>query len=117
MAAAKLPLWILPPASADPWPVVPTAVALAQEATVVPVPPPSVDRGVSVHLLGGAVFFQQIHPQNLPYAAMFQGDGYAVAAVAGLSAGTPLDALYPGLAHAHDRDARLRRPEAPLPQC
>ena len=34
----------------------------------------------------------------MPYIATFQGDGYAVAAVAGLSANTPIDHEFPGLA-------------------
>jgi hypothetical protein len=95
---AKLPLWVLPPRGPDPWPLVPAAAALAEEAAIVAAPPPAIDRGVTEHLLGGSVFFQKIHPASLPYVATFQGDGYAVAAVAGLSAHTPMDALFPGLA-------------------
>ena len=34
----------------------------------------------------------------LPFLAMFQGDGYALAAIAGPGAGTDADAAVPGLA-------------------
>ncbi len=109
--APRRPLWILPPAIADPWTGLPPAAALAQNAAVIAVPPPHVDCGVMAHLFSGAVFLQRIYlptptgegtidpfVYELPYIAVFQGDGYAVAAVAGFSAGTPLDARYPDLA-------------------
>jgi hypothetical protein len=116
--APKRPLWVLPPSTPDPWrafPPTPPAAALALPAAVSPLPSPEIDRGVNAHLLGGAVLFQRVHlavaaatqeadaagtaPSNeLPYIAVFQGDGYAVAAIAGFSAGTAIDALYPELA-------------------
>lgn len=116
--APRRPLWVLPPPVPEPWrafPPTPPAAALALPAAVVPLPPPAIDRGVHAHLLGGAVLFQRVHlavaaatqgadpapvpPNNeLPFIAVFQGDGYAVAAIAGFSAGTPIDALYPELA-------------------
>jgi len=99
-------------------PPTPPAAALALGAAVVPVPPPGIDRGVTAHLLGGAVLYQRVRlalasdpttqpaetpegltPFNeLPFIAVFQGDGYALAAIAGLSAGTAIDATYPELA-------------------
>lgn len=82
---------------------------------MVAVPPPAVDRGVIEHLLGGTVLYQKLHsqPGALPYAASFQGDGYAVAAVAGLSAGTPLDAAWPPLAHTRTVVTPLKEDEKP----
>jgi hypothetical protein len=109
----KLPIWILPPNSLDPWSAVPSAAALAEEAAVVPLPPPQVDRGVTAHLFGGAVIFQKSHPERLPYIATFQGDGYAVAAVAGLGAGTPLDAVHPWLARTRSVVSPVRDDEKP----
>src|SRR5262249_11948290 len=113
----KLPTWLLPPPSADPWPLVPPAAGLAQNAVVVPVPPPDIDRGATLHLLGGAVFFQRVRlpaigsaastapaehaaplTSNMPFIAVFQGEGFAAAATAGLSAGTDLDDAFPLLA-------------------
>jgi len=118
---AKRPLWVLPPLAADPWhvlPPTPPVAALALGAVVAPVPPPGIDRGVTAHLMGGAVLIQRVRlpvaldpatqpieaaegavPFNeLPFIAVFQGDGFALAAIAGLSAGTPIDAVYPELA-------------------
>jgi hypothetical protein len=110
--ARRKPLWILPPPIPNPWPLVPAPATLAQGAAVVPLPPPQVDRGVSAHLLGSAVLFQRIHlavpnanpadpppASELPYIVVVQGDRYALAAVAGLSANSPIDALFPALAH------------------
>jgi len=114
------PLWILPPATSTRWP--PPPAALAAGAVVVPVPPPEVDRGATAQLLNGSVFLERIDvasdlpatpatdtapsaarsvpSASSPFIALFQGDGYALAALAGPSAGTPLDALLPGLAQA-----------------
>jgi hypothetical protein len=92
---SKLPVWVLPP----PGESIPAAVGLAEGAAVVEVPPAAVDHGATEHLLGGAAFYQKLHgPAEAPYVAAFQGDGYAVAAIAGFSAGTPLDAAWPMLA-------------------
>jgi len=94
----------LPPHAADPWVVgaaAPAAVALGEGAAIAAVPPPGIDHGATEHLLGGAVMFQKLQSGagwTLPYVTAFQGDGYSIAAVAWLSAGTPLDAMYPGLA-------------------
>ncbi len=102
---ALRPFWVLPPALSDPTSHTPAppAAALAAGAAVAPLPPPAVDHGVAVHLLNGTVLFQRVHPADtnaadLPFVAVFQGDSYAVAAIAGLSAGTPIDALFPTLA-------------------
>jgi hypothetical protein len=101
---SKAPVWVLPPRVADPWALgaaAPAAVALGEGAAIAAVPPPGIDHGATEHLLGGAVMFQKLQPGagwTLPYVVAFQGDGYSIAAVAGLSAGTPLDAMYPGLA-------------------
>jgi len=84
-----------------PWGFSPAAAGLAAGAAVVPLPPPAVDRGVTAHLLGGAAFLQRVDPESLPYIAVFQGgggDGYGVAVVAGLSAHTAVDAMFPALA-------------------
>jgi hypothetical protein len=101
----RLPLWILPPRGEFAAPI-PPAAALATGATVVPIPAPEADHGVTAHLLNGTVFIQRIHlatlspdaPSPLPFIALFQGDGYSLAAIAGPSAGTELDAALPGLA-------------------
>jgi len=93
--AGKRAVWILPEAAAAPATLVPAAVALAGGAKVVPVPPG--DRGVTLHLLGGAVLYQQLHAACPPFLAVFQGNGLAVAAVAGMGAGTPQDLAWPGL--------------------
>lgn len=105
---AKTPLYLLPPppGAGTIWP--PPAAALAQGASVVAVPAPEVDHGVTAHLLGGAVLLERVQlsvpsagaPQTsrVPFIAVFQGDGYSVAAIAGFSAGTDLDAAFPALA-------------------
>ena len=96
---SKLPVWVLPPRGEAAWGTLPAVVGLTEGAAVVAVPPTGVDRGVVEHLLGGAVFYQKLRgAAEAPYVATFQGDGYAVAAVAGFSAGTPLDAAWPELA-------------------
>lgn len=107
-AGVKKPLWLLPPVPGIAW--TPPAAGLAAGAAQVAVPGPEVDHGVTAHLLGGTVFVQRLQitvptsdptdPQasNIPFVAMFQGDGYGVAAVAGFSAGADLDAQYPHLA-------------------
>jgi hypothetical protein len=104
----KIPFFLLPPASGTLWP--PAAAGLTAGAALVAVPPPNVDNGVTEHLLGGAVMLQRVQvsvassdpngPQStkVPFAAVFQGDGYSLAAVAGFSAGTELDAAFPSLA-------------------
>ncbi len=103
------PLWLLPPGAYH-WGDTPAAAALAEGASMVGLPAPAEDRGVTAHLLGGSVLFQNLsdahaHPEEalahragLPWMAVFQGDHFAVAAIAGLGAGTPLDLRYPGLA-------------------
>src|SRR5262249_52849324 len=103
-ALKQLPLWLLPPLGAN---TCPPAVGLAQNAAVVTVSPPELDHGVTAHLLNDTVLFQPVRlvstadaPIQFPFVAVFQGDGYAVAAIAGLSAGTDLDADLPGLARA-----------------
>ncbi len=104
----KLPLYVLPPMPGKAW--APAAAGMAAGAAWVGVPGPEADHGVAAHLLGGSVFIQRLQvtvptadrnaPDTtaLPFVAVFQGDGYAVAAVAGFSAGTDIDALYPSLA-------------------
>jgi hypothetical protein len=100
----KRAVWVLPPlgmvrGQVAWWQAVPAAAGLAEGAAVVAVPPARVDRGVVEHLLGGAVFYQKLHgAAEAPYVAVFQGDGYAVAAVAGFGANTPLDEAWPELA-------------------
>ena len=61
------------------------------------VPVPDFDRGVTVHLFGQSVFYQRLRPDLPPFLAVFQGNGYAVAAIAGLGAGTPNDMEWPWL--------------------
>jgi len=99
-ALGKLPVWMIPTIGWD-WEWKSGAVGLAEDAAVVPVPEPGVDHGATVHLLGATVFFQKLSSASFPYVAAFQGDGYAVAAVAGQSAGTPLDGMYPALTKSH----------------
>jgi hypothetical protein len=111
------PLWILPAPAAGESNPIPPAAALARNAVVVPVPPSHVDHGVTAHLLNGVVFIQRVNlaslnsdaPAPLPFIALFQGDGYSVAAIAGPSAGTELDASLPGLA----RSRTVVEPERP----
>ncbi len=55
------------------------------------------DRGITLHLLGGAVLYQQLHASCPPYVVVFQGNGYAVGVIAGMGAGTPNDRAWPGL--------------------
>ena len=90
-ALGKLPLWILPPPGGE---VPAAAIQLAEDAAVVTIPAPAIDHGATAHLLGGAAFYQKLSPASFPYVAVFQGDGYSVAAVAGQSAGAPLDGIY-----------------------
>jgi hypothetical protein len=71
------------------------AFTLAQTdatAGLAAVPVPDFDRGVSVHLLEQAVFYQRLRPQVPPFVAVFQGNGYSLAAIAGPGAGSPTDA-------------------------
>jgi hypothetical protein len=124
-ALRQKPSWILPPLLEDPWPLVPPAAALAAGAAVVPLPPPQVDHGVTAHLLGDAVLSQRVHlaaaalgpPNNpardLPFIAVFQGDRYALAAIAGLSANTPIDASFPALARTRTLVEPVRPDEKP----
>lgn len=104
------PTWVLP-AGAYHWADVPAAAAMAEGAAMVGLPAPADDRGVTAHLLGGSVLFQSLranHPDapdaapgdmpSLPFMAVFQGDNFSVAAIAGLGAGTALDVRFPGLA-------------------
>ena len=119
----KVPLWVLPALGMS-WP--PPAASLAQGAAVAPVAPPEIDRGVTAHLLNGTVFFQRVRratPDDdktdagtnfqLPFIAVFQGDGYALAAIAGLSAGTDLDAAYPALARTRSQVQPVTPDEKP----
>jgi hypothetical protein len=94
---------------------------------VVPVPPPSVDNGVTAHLLNGTVFFQRLSiavptadptapdTSNIPYIALFQGDGYCVAGIAGFAAGTDLDAQFAALAHTPTQVEPQKPDEKPYP--
>ncbi len=93
-AAPKRALWILPSATAD-GASIPPAAALAAGVKVVAVP--NGDRGITLHLLGGAVLYQQLHGSNPPYVVVFQGNGFAVGVIAGMGAGTPNDRAWPGL--------------------
>ena len=101
------PVWVLPgPGQMSP------AALLAEGVKVVPVWSADAvgevgDRGVTAHLLGGAALFERVRPELPPYIAVFQGDGYALAAVAGLGAGTAVDAAWPGLVRAAG-DAKAR---------
>lgn len=61
------------------------------------VPVPDLDRGVTLHLFGEAVFYQRIRPELPLFIGVFQGNDYAVAAVAGLGAGAPNDLDWPNL--------------------
>ncbi|MGN6370906.1 MAG: hypothetical protein ACTHN5_21845 [Phycisphaerae bacterium] len=90
----KLPLWVMPSPGGE---APAAAIALAEDGAVVTIPAPGADHGATAHLLGGAAFYQKLSAAGYPYVAAFQGDGYAVAAVCGVGAGTPLDALYPAL--------------------
>jgi hypothetical protein len=74
----------------------------------------TLDRGVTAHLLGGAVFFQHLHADVPPCIAVFQGDGFAVAGISGFHAPTPLDAAFPAVAAASQTiaPARAERPRA-----
>gem|GEM_PF-2920419 len=93
----KTPIWLLPPTgkqnaevrmqSIDP--SVPS-LALAESLAIIPVPSPTEDRGVTAHLFGGAVLFQRLHPEALPYIAIFQGEDYAVAAVGSFQGNAPV---------------------------
>ena len=93
----KTPIWLLPPAGKQNAevrmqgiePSVPS-LALAESLAIIPVPPPAEDRGVTAHLFGGAVIFQRLHPEALPYIAIFQGEDYAVAAVGGFQGNVPV---------------------------
>ena len=93
------PLWVLPGVGQ-----MSPAALLAEGVKVVPVwrgdgtTVAVGDRGVTAHLFGGAALFERVRPELPPYIAVFQGDGYAVAAVAGLGAGTAVDKAWPGLA-------------------
>jgi hypothetical protein len=110
---AKKPLHILPPRSGRPWP--PAAAGLAAGAALMAAPPPELDHGVTAHLFGGAAFTQRLRltvptanpaepdSTDIPFVAVFQGDGYALAAIAGFGAGTDLDSLYPALARTPTR--------------
>jgi hypothetical protein len=120
-AFARRPLWVLPPTAGDAGalaPPIPPAAALTAGAVVAPLPPPAADRGATAHLLGGTVLLTPIHlagakVEELPFIAVFQGDGYAVAAVAGLSAGTRLDALFPTLARTRTAVEPVRPSDEP----
>lgn len=79
-------------------PAMPPAAALAMGITTVPLPPH--DRNATVQLLSSVALFEVVHPDHPPYIAVFQGNGYAIAAIAGPGAATPLDARYPQLAAA-----------------
>ena len=83
----KKPLWVLPSRTGA---GVPAAALKAANAAVIPVT--LADRNVVPQLLGGTVATERMHEGIPPYVAIFQGDGYAVAAIAGLGAGTLLDA-------------------------
>lgn len=109
VANTRTPLWVLPPRIANPLaPASSPAVALAEGAAVTCVPAMAADRGVTAHLFGGAVFFQNVHPEIPPYMCAFQGDGFAVAAIAGFHAATPLDGAFPALAAAAQTVAPLK---------
>ena len=120
---AKKALYLLPPMAGGTW--APSAAGLAAGATLVPAPSPDVDHGVTAHLLGGTVLLQRLQvtvptanptaPEStkIPFVAVFQGDGYAVAAVAGFSAGTDLDAEFPGLAHARTQVEPMKADDLP----
>ncbi len=124
LAAQKLPLVVLPPRSGK---AAPPAAALAQHATIVPIPEPETDNGVTAHLLNGTVFYKRLSisiptadptvagTSNIPFIALFQGDGYTVAAIAGFSAGTDLDGQYPALAGAPTHVEPLKPDDKPYP--
>ena len=80
-----VPVWVLPEPTAQ----VPAAALKAAGVAVVPVN--LAERNVPAHLLGGAVLTDRLHQEFVPHIAVFQGDGYAVAAIAGVGAGTLLD--------------------------
>jgi len=86
----KKPLYVLP--SDDKQQLNP-AVLLGAEARLVPVDVIT-DCGATAHLFGGSVFADQLNRDRPPYIAVFQNDGFTVAAIAGLGAGTPFDAAY-----------------------
>jgi hypothetical protein len=123
LARAKKPLDLLPPRRGGTW--APAAAGLAAGAAMVPVPPPEVDHGVTAHLLGGATLMQRLRvtvptadptapdSTDIPFVAVFQGDGYAVAAIAGFGAGTDLDGLYPGLTRGRTQVEAARTEDAP----
>jgi len=88
-------VWLLP--KADGGCDIPVPVALAAGLRTLPVPPE--DHGITVHVFGGTVLLQRVRPETPPYVVVFQGNGYSVAAIAGIGAGTtPLDAEWPHLA-------------------
>jgi hypothetical protein len=94
LATNKLPVWILPPVSADGVAVSP-AVALAAGAKIIPLP--AGDHGLTMHLFAGSVLYQTLHAGYPPYCAVFQANGFAVAAIAGMGSGTSFDRAWPGL--------------------
>jgi hypothetical protein len=89
----NLAIWILPAAKESL--AVPAVVALAAGSRMIPVP--AEDHGLTLHLLGGAVLYQNLHAGFPPWCAVFQADGFAVAAIAGMGVGTPMDRAWPGL--------------------
>jgi hypothetical protein len=128
LQGAKKPLYLLPRAAGDVIKLpTPAAAGLAGGASWVPAPAPSVDHGVTAHLLSGTVFAQRLHitvptanpnePESslIPFVAVFQGDGYSVAAIAGFDAGTDLDGLYPGLAHTRTQVEPIKPDDLPPP--
>lgn len=81
------PVWVLPSAEQSFAPA-------ALKALAIPVIPlAESERNVPAHLLGGSVFTERL--SGPPYVSLFQGDGFAVAAIAGVGAGTLLDAEAP----------------------
>jgi hypothetical protein len=123
----RTPTWVLP-AGAYHWGDVPAAAALAEGAAMVGLPAPVEDRGATAHLLGGSVLFQVLranHPEapdgapgdvpSAPFMAVFQGDNFSVAAIAGVGAGTALDVRYPGLAAGKTVVAPTRDPDVEEP--
>jgi hypothetical protein len=123
LKGAKKALELLPPRGSAHWP--PAAAGMAAGAVLVPAPPPAIDHGVTAHLLGGAALLERLRvtvptanpaepdSTNIPFVAVFQGDGYAVAAIAGFGAGTDLDGLYPALAQGRTEAGTTKAEDGP----
>ncbi len=75
------------------------AIALASGAAVAPLGFRRAGIGYIAHLLGSAVLFRTVHPYLPPLLAVFQRQGYAVAVVAGLGAGSVRDVQWAAWKH------------------